>query len=189
MVKTKFTVIIIVVAVVIVLCCTQTRYVKNPKFDELLNRDSICAIKYPELEFVMKNYQLHKGKIIIMKSDSLVISPSPYWNLKNQNIAIDDIKRITVLDVEDARMPVIFTTFATGYIIGGVVHNISAKYKEDYDNWMLTTLGCGCLGGCLGTVISATSIPQQQHKYQFIDIDKADKRYQLLLLMGYRDKP
>jgi len=168
----------------IISCATISTPYWLPSEDSLLHQEKFIATQFPEVNLFTSNGDLYHGKMTVLEGETVIFSPSPYWNVERLRIKIDDIETI--------ELPAKKTGAAKGFgygfgvtciLIGGFGAGTS-KYNETFQNYAVLTPVAGLLGGLAGMVIGAITDLATPAKIEFFRLRHDQKIKVLASLMG-----
>lgn len=166
--------------------CSTTRTFSRNKVIETAPSIKIKAEKLPEILLITINKKVHKGKILSLEGENLLLSPFPYWNVKPIEIGLNEIYSIKVMKKGSKSGKGFLWGLSLGFILEGGVSLTGGelKYDRDYKNALSASVARGLFGGLLGLAIGGISSIGKKSKYNFSKMSKIDKIIAIKEIMG-----
>ena len=143
------------------------------------------AKKFPEVELIMLEGDIHKGKIISLRGEDLLFSPFPYWNVDLLKISLDGIYSIKLIKRGSKIGKGASFGFALSFIVIGAIAGAYAKYDEDYEEALLGSAVSGAVGGLLGVAIGGIAEAATKSKYELHKMPDSKKAEAVKKIIGY----
>lgn len=145
----------------------------------------IQAKRFPEVELITSEEDIHKGKLISLRGKDLQFSPFPYWNVELFEITLDDIYSIKLPKKGSKAISGMAGGFGWTFIVVGVLAGATSKYDEDFEAALLGSAMIGAGVGLIGALLGALADIGTKSEYKFYKMDEWEKIRAVRKIMGY----
>jgi hypothetical protein len=124
------------------------------------------------------------GKLVGIDGDRVTFLPAPYWNVAPREIGFGEIATIEVRDRKRSLGAATGVSFATGFVLIGVICGASADYDQEYQDCLLGSAVLGAAAGLVGLAVGAAVGAGRSRTYRFdgMGLDERRKAVQRLVL-------
>jgi hypothetical protein len=182
--KNKLAIFTLLIFLNFIICCTTTE-IKSANHVPISPTLEIQAKKFPEVELTTSKGNIHKGKIISLRGEDLLLSPFPYWNVELLKINMNEIHYIKLLKKKSKATSGMLSGFAWTFIIIGILAGAGSRYDEDYEEALLGSAVTGAVGGLIGFAIGGIAQAGTKSEYEFFKMPDSKKVYAIKKIMGY----
>ena len=184
--KKKVTVLFILSS--FMLSCAGSNVPAKMKTTPVASPSRAEARKYEEVLVSISTGEVHKGKIVSIEGDNIVLLPFPYWNVDLVRLRLEDVLSIELPDRGRRTGKGFLYGFGLGFIITGMISGAGSRYDEDYEMALGVSAGAGVAAGLLGFLIGAIHDIATKRDYDFADMTQEEKMRAIREIMGLPDR-